>query len=125
LIVLNALKSSTINAKLIYLVGGLFALLNAILIANEFYFAPLLPVMLAVVLLAFFALDKLVLLVVFLTPLSVNLTDIGLGVGLTIPTDPLLFGVMLMFILKLIAERRFDKRIADHPITLAIIVNLV
>ena len=122
---LNALKSSTINAKLIYLVGGLFALLNAILIANEFYFAPLLPVMLAVVLLAFFALDKLVLLVVFLTPLSVNLTDIGLGVGLTIPTDPLLFGVMLMFILKLIAERRFDKRIADHPITLAIIVNLV
>lgn len=122
---LDALKSSVVNAKLIYLVGGLFALLNAVLIAFEFYYAPLLPVMLAVLLLAFFALDKLVLLVVFLTPLSVNLTDIGLGVGLTLPTDPLLFGVMLMFILKLIAERRFDKRIADHPVTLAIIINLV
>lgn len=102
-----------------------FALLNAILVANEFYYASIIPVLLAVVLLAFFALDKLVLFIVFLTPLSVNLTDIGLGVGLTLPTDPLLFGVMLMFILKLFAERKFDKKIADHPITLAITINLV
>lgn len=105
--------------------GGAFALLNGLLVANEFYFAPLLPVILLIVLLAFFALDKLVLLIVFLTPLSVNLTDVGLGVGLTLPTDPLLFGVMLMFILKLIAERKFDKKIADHPVTLAIIISLV
>lgn len=104
--------------------GGLFALVNTILIANEFYYAPLLPVALAILLLAFFALDKLVLLIVFLTPLSVNLTDIGLGVGLTLPTDPLLFGVMLVFILKLFAERKFSKKIADHPVTLAIAVNI-
>ncbi|MCF8277282.1 MAG: O-antigen ligase family protein [Flavobacteriales bacterium] len=122
---LNVLKTPAVNAKLIYLVGGVFAILNAILVANEFYYAPLLPALLAIVLLAFFALDKLVLLIVFLTPLSVNLTDIGLGVGLTLPTDPLLFGVLLIFILKLFAERKFDKRIADHPITLAIIINLV
>lgn len=121
----ETLKTTAINPKLIYLVGGLFALLNGLLIAFEFYYASLLPVLIGIVLLALFALDKLVLLVVFLTPLSVNLTDIGLGVGLALPTDPLLFGVMLMFILKLIAEKKFDKRIADHPVTLAIIVNLV
>ena len=120
----KALEKPAVNAKLIYLVGGLFALLNGVLIANEFFYAALLPVVLVIALLAFFALDKLVLLIVFLTPLSVTLTDIGLGVGLTLPTDPLLFGVMLMFILKLIAERKFDKRIADHPVTLALIINL-
>lgn len=121
----SAIKTPVISAKLIYLIGGLFALFNGLLIANEFYYAALLPVFLVVLCLAFFALDKLLLLVVFLTPLSVNLTDVGLGVGLTLPTDPLLFGVMLMFILKLIAERKFDRRIADHPITLAIIINLI
>lgn len=120
----KALEKPAVNAKLIYLVGGIFALLNGVLIANEFFYAALLPVVLVIALLAFFALDKLVLLIVFLTPLSVTLTDIGLGVGLTLPTDPLLFGVMLMFILKLIAERKFDKRIADHPVTLALIINL-
>ena len=112
------------DAKWIYLAGGIFAVLNAVLIANEFFYAPLLPVALAILLLAFFALDKLVLLIVFLTPLSVNLTDIGLGVGLTIPTDPLLFGVMLIFLLKLFAERKFSKKIADHPVTLAITINV-
>ncbi|MBI1288182.1 MAG: hypothetical protein GC178_11470 [Flavobacteriales bacterium] len=119
------LKSNAVNSKLIYLVGGMFALINALLVAFEFYYAPILPALIAILLLAFFALDKLVLFIVFLTPLSVNLTDIGLGVGLTLPTDPLLFGVMLMFFLKLFAEHKFDKRIADHPVTLAIIINLV
>jgi putative inorganic carbon (HCO3(-)) transporter len=120
-----ALHKLFTGPKSIYLVGIGFALLNGILVANEFFYASLLPVMLAIVLMAFFALDKLVLFIVFLTPLSVNLTDIGLGVGLTLPTDPLLFGVMLIFILKLFAEQKFDKGIADHPITLAITINLV
>ena len=106
------------------MIGGVFAIVNAILIAFEFYYAPILPIALAILVLAFFALDKLVLLIVFLTPLSINLTDIGLGVGLTLPTDPLLFGVLAIFILKLFAERKFSNRIANHPVTLAIIVNL-
>ena len=122
---IGSIQKTLAHSKSIYWVGGGFALLNALLIAFEFYYAPILPVLLFVMLLAFFALDKLVLFIVFLTPLSVNLTEIGLGVGLTLPTDPLLFGVLLIFILKLFAERRFDKRIANHPVTLAIIINLV
>ncbi|MFT6209466.1 MAG: O-antigen ligase [Bacteroidia bacterium] len=121
---LGSIQKSLANSNSIYWVGGGFAILNAILIAFEFYYAPILPVLLFVMLLAFFALDKLILFIVFLTPLSINLNDIGLGVGLTIPTDPLLFGVLLIFILKLFAEQKFDKGIANHPITLAIIINL-
>ena len=99
-------------------------MLNAVLIAFEFYYAPIIPVLIFVMFLAFFALDKLVLLIVFLTPLSINIDDIGLGVGVALPTDPLLFGVLLIFLLKLFAEQKFDKRISNHPITLAIIINL-
>lgn len=121
----EAIKQHAIKAKWIYLAGIGFALLNALLIAFEFYYAPLLPVALIIFALAFFALDKLMLLVVFLTPLSVNVTDIGLGVGLAIPTDPLLFGIMLMFVLKLITERKFDPRITDHPVTMAILISVV
>ncbi len=109
----------------IYLAGGVFALLNALLIASEFFYLPALPVALAVALMAFLALDKLVLLIVLLTPLSVNLTDIGMGVGMTLPTDPLMFGVLLMFLLKMLVERGFPKEVTSHPITLAIIIHLV
>ncbi|MBL4587488.1 MAG: O-antigen ligase family protein [Flavobacteriales bacterium] len=120
----NAIANFRTDTKWLYWVGGLFAVINAILISFEFFYAPLLPVALAILLLAFFSLDKLVLFIVFLTPLSVNLTDIGLGVGLTLPTDPLLFGVMIVFLLKLFAQGKFSKKVADHPITLAIMINL-
>lgn len=120
----KAIRHPSFDAKWLYWAGGLFAVINAILIGFEFFYAPLIPVAMAVLLLAFFSLDRLVLLIVFLTPLSVNLTDVGLGIGLTLPTDPLLFGVMIVFILKLFAQRKFSKKIADHPITLAIMVNL-
>lgn len=114
------------TSRWIYVAGGLFALLNALLIATEFFYLPVLPVALAVAMLAIFSLDRLVLLIVFLTPLSVNFTDIGLGgVGMTLPTDPLMFGVLLMFLLKLLLDRGFPSEVTSHPITLAIIIHLV
>jgi len=120
---LTAQLAST--SRWVYIAGGLFVLLNAVLIATEFFYFPMLPVALAVALMAFIALDKLVLLIVFLTPLSVNLTDIGFGVGMTLPTDPLMFGVLIMFMLKMLVEKGFPREVTAHPITLAIIIHLV
>lgn len=111
--------------KAILAVGLGFALLNAVLVAFEFYYAALLPVAFGLVLLSLVALDKLVLLIVFLTPVSVNLTDIGQGVGMTLPTDPLLFGAMLIFFMKLLTERAVDPKVASHPISLAIGISLL
>jgi len=45
--------------------------------------------------------------------------------GLTLPTEPLMFGIMLIFIIKLIYDRKYDKKIITHPVTIAIIINLV
>ncbi len=95
-----------------------------VLVATEFFYFPLLPIAIAIGLLALFSLDKLVLLIVFCTPLSVNLTDIGLGVGISLPTDPLLFGAMLVFLIKLLLEGKFDRRVTRHPVSVAIIINI-
>lgn len=121
----DAPSTTPISSKWVYSAGILFALINAALIAFEVFYLPLLPVALAISLLAFFSLDKLVILIVFLTPLSVNLTDIGGGVGMTLPTDPLMFGVLLLVLLKLMVERGFDSKISNHPISLAIIINVI
>ncbi len=85
-----------------------------------------LPVALAIVLLAVFALDKLLYLVVFFTPLSIPLSELvhGLGVNMFLPTEPLLFGILLIFILKCFANGTFDRDILTHPISLAIYFGL-
>lgn len=75
---------------------------------------------------AFFKMDKLMWFIVFSTPLSLNLEELDVGgIGMYLPTEPLMFGVMILFFLKLIHSMTIDKRIIYHPVTLAILVNLV
>jgi len=96
----------------IYLAVTLFVIINGLLI---------------LLLLAFLALDKLFLVIVFLTPLSVPLTEIfpGLSVNLYLPTEPLLFGAMILFVFKLGYEKQVDRKIFAHPVALAIYFNLI
>ena len=86
----------------------------------------LLPLALIIVMLAIYAFDTLLFLVVFLTPLSLPLSEIihGLPFNMSLPTEPLLFGVLLIFILKCFANGKFDHEILTHPVSLAIYFSL-
>ena len=116
--------NKSIDLKWLYGIVGVFIIINSLLVSFEFFYFPLVPVALGILMLSLLALDKLVLLIVFCTPLSVNISNIGAGVGLSIPTDPLLFGAMLVFFMKLIMNGSFDKKLLSHPITIAILVNI-
>jgi len=111
--------------KWVYGISALFIALNAFFITNEFYWFSLLPIVLIILLLALFSLDKLVLLIVLLTPFSITLEQLDLGLGISLPTEPLMFGVMIVFIVKQFYEGGFDKNVIVHPISIAIIINLV
>ncbi|MGB0882942.1 MAG: hypothetical protein ACPGSO_08300, partial [Vicingaceae bacterium] len=74
---------------------------------------------------ALFNLDKLMWFVVFCTPFSLNLEELDIGgIGMYLPTEPLMFGIMLLFILKLFLTGTFDRRVVYHPVTIAILFNL-
>ena len=91
------------------------------------YVFSLVPLALVVVLIAVFALDKLLLGIVLFTPLSLPLYEImpGLDFNMFLPTEPLLFGVLLLFIFKLLIDGNFDKKILYHPITILIFINII
>lgn len=112
------------NIRWVYFLAVAFILINAVCTYYEFYYFNLLPVALLVIFLALFALDKLMLLVVFLTPFAINLQNLEGGLGLSLPTEPIIFGIMVIFILKQLYQPNFDRRVMRHPITIAIIINL-
>ena len=85
----------------------------------------LVPLALFIVLLYFISLDKIVLLITFLTPLAINFQDMELGFGISIPTEPLMIGVLIFFIVKLLYEGKYDNKILRHPLTVAILFYLV
>jgi O-antigen ligase len=116
-----------IKTALFYLISALFILLNAyFLVKKHSMIISALPLVFSIVLLAIFELDKLLLLVVAFTPLSLPLSELmpGLDFNMFLPTEPLLFGILLIFVLKLAANGSFDRKILLHPITLAIYFSL-
>ncbi len=105
----------------------LFIAINAVFIwFDSFYFA-LVPFLAAFVLLAIFSLDKVLLLIVSLVPLSIPLREFAPGspIDFYIPTEPMLVAVLLLFVYKFLLEGRFDRQIWRHPVTLLIAFNLL
>ena len=86
-----------------------------------------LPILLGVLMLYVFSFDRVLFLIAFLTPLSINLEGLGLDIGLSlsIPVEPLLFGVLFFFIAKLLYEKKFDNKIAYHPISIIIYLMFI
>lgn len=114
-----------LKIKWVYAVCVLFIVLNCIFLVNEYYWFTLIPVLLLVIMLFIFSMDVLLLMIVFLTPLSVNLSDYDLNIGVYLPTEPLLFGVMLMFLFSIAFRGRYDTKILKHPVSVAIIIYLI
>jgi len=70
---------------------------------------------------------ELFLCLVFFTPLSISLEDIsGLGgIGFHLPTEPLMFGLLLLLTIKGAGKKTWDWDILYHPISVAIYFNLI
>ncbi len=104
----------------------LFVAVNTLLTAYEFYYLNLLPFVLILAYIALTRLDTLLLIVTFFIPLSIPLKSInkGLPFDFFIPTEPLLFLVLLLFMYKYFLKHHMDKRVLTHPVTLAIFFNL-
>ncbi len=103
-----------------------FVALNTLMLWMEIFYVPLLPAFLLVVILALVAVDKYLLVIVFFVPLSVPLSALveGLAIDMYLPTEPLLAGLLLLYMLKYLTGERIDLRILKHPVTLAILFHL-
>jgi len=117
---------TTKNKVCFYLISLLFIAINIGFIVHDIYYIAFLPVILLFIFASFIALDKILLAVVFFTPLSIQLRDFipGIPVNLSLPTEPLLFGILILFIFKLLLDGKFDRKILLHPVSIAIYINL-
>lgn len=103
----------------------LFVIINLILIANvQFYWLLALPLLLVIISLYIFSLDKLLLLISALTPLSIKLSEFGYDIGVSIPAEPLLLGVLILFILRFFTYS-IDLKLLKHPLTILIGLHIL
>lgn len=113
------------KVKWFYLLSGLFLLLNTLFLVKEFYWGFLIPLAIVIALMYIFWLDRLLLFIVLATPLSINIADSELNIGISLPSEPLMVGVMILFLLKTLFNGKYDKKILRHPVTIVIFINLL
>ncbi len=99
------MKSKQLNA--IYgLLGLLYVLLSAYFIWNKQEFLTLFPLGLLAIYFAFFYSRLTFLALAFFVPISINIEEWANGVGLFLPTEPILFGLMLLIILQQLSAQK-------------------
>ncbi len=76
------------------------------------------PIILAVLYVAIYHIDFLFQTIIFFTPLSINIEEYTDQFGLFLPTEPLLFGIMLLLIFYQIKEPIFTGALLKHPLIL-------
>lgn len=113
-----------LKIQIVYLITAIFVLLNTYLVFKEIYVGILIPVALVVLIMYVFSLDTVLLLAVFATPLAIDIGDYDMGVSISIPSEPLLIGILFFFILKILLEGGTERRIMQHPISVAILFSL-
>lgn len=85
----------------------------------------LFPLILLFIYLAVFETEKFFLSIAFLTPLSVNIEEYTDGLGLFLPTEPLLFGLMVLFLFIQIKSPFLDVRIWRNPIIICVLSYII
>lgn len=111
--------------KWLYGSVGLFIIAALVALVNEFYWMLLFPAVLLIIVTGFYRVDLLMFFAVAITPLSINLAKTGLGIGVSLPSEPIIFGIMLLFITRQLYAGTLIKKIIMHPVSLAIIFHLV
>ena len=102
--------------RLLVLAGIIFSILSVYFIWENKMILFVFPIVLLAVYFAIFQIEKLFLSLFLFTPLSFNIEQFTDGFGLFVPTEPLLFGLMVLLLMKHIQKPVFPTFLWRNPL---------
>lgn len=107
-----------------YFLCSIFFIINFTAIAFDFYWVSIVPIILFFCFLLLFKVDVIILALAFLVPLSIRFDDIGFGLGINVPDEPLIITVAIVAVFKFFIDEEYDFKVFRHPITFVILFHL-
>jgi putative inorganic carbon (hco3(-)) transporter len=103
-----------------FVIGIIFLITSTCLMIWGYNLLFLIPLMLLMILLAFIAIDKLLLLTLFLIPLSIQLRFIypETPVDIFLPTELILPGILILMMFKVFITKEIDRTFLFHPVSI-------
>lgn len=102
----------------------LFLVVNHLLATHRELWFMAVPAALVIVLLFLKNMDYALMATALLTPLSVNVAILGES-ELSLPAEPMMILLSVVFLIRSTIEHAYDKRILRHPVSIAIVIMLV
>lgn len=115
----------SLNVRWFYGIGLLFLAINVVCFIFDFYYLTALPLVPIFLYLLFHHTDKIILFLAFATPLSIPFKDIGGGIGLSLPTEPLIVLLFFGVLYKLVSGKTFEVRILKNPIIIVALLTML
>ena len=118
---------ATRNKLLIFLLSGFFLFWLLYCLSQEKYLIFAVPLFLSIIFITIFNIKYLFYSIVILTPLSISLSDSGFefsDINIAIPTEPLLFGFMILTLFKISYHSNLFKKILQHRIAFFLLLYL-
>ncbi|MBO4655654.1 MAG: O-antigen ligase family protein [Bacteroidales bacterium] len=105
---------------------GIFILINLFCIwKKEFFYFPASVLVIGVLYLLVYRVDWLMYIMAFVTPLSVELNNEKFQLGISLPSEFIMISLTLLFLCKILYDLKMDKRLALHPVTIAVYAYLL
>lgn len=99
--------------------------LNNFLIINEIYWFSLVPIILGLLYLSFVNPNYVILIITFLIPFTIKYDFVDYGFSLSLPAEPLIVILALLWYLRLGIKSNIDKNILKSPLSIIILINLL
>lgn len=122
----DLLGNKRVQAGLVYLISLAFVFANSWLIIRDRYELALLPIGIVIVLIAIYRFQWLFWMVLFFVPLSVPLKEFAssLDINMFLPTEPILAGMLVIFLFRLALDKGYDRTVLSHPLTRIILLQI-
>ncbi|MCK5821925.1 MAG: O-antigen ligase family protein [Bacteroidales bacterium] len=120
------LQSRYIRIGLVYAISLIYVIALGYFISKDKMHLVAIPIGLLIVIIALQRFQLIFWITLFFVPLSLPLKELipSLEFNMFLPTEPLLAGMLLIFIIRLFVDKGFDRAIIRHPISQVIILYL-
>lgn len=120
------LQIRSIRIALVYAISLVYVIALGYFISKDKMHLVALPLALLVLVIALQRLEWIFWIILFFVPLSFPLKELatGLDFNMFLPTEPLLAGLMIVFLIRLAIDKGFDKEILSHPVSQVILLQL-
>lgn len=114
-----------VEKRWVYIVGAAAIAIGVTGIVLDFYYVALLPFALGLLFLCYYKPAFYVMLICFAVPMSIFINNVGGGLGLSIPTEPMIWLVFVFFVYRQLLIGQVDKRFLGMPLVIFISINIV